>query len=243
MKKFKMTRNLEVAFGFSLMLIMTSCSKSSMDVKVENELQSTVKSKSLEVPNVRSIEEMKANGELWNLFMLKENENLENINLNNAKFYKVTFDRFENLVGLQIILESESDTSKDLFFVIDKQTQTHLTILREKIGFKHENKGFIVFKSTSGNIMHENYFENNKIVKNKIIRNIESNINKSLVASIDGLATLKWSCTQTQFDNYYKEAKKRCEDDTLCDFVCSFNPCAISYLAYAVGACTGIIEN
>jgi len=53
---------------------------------------------------------------------------------------------------------------------------------------------------------------------------------------------MELNCTKAQFDNFYKEAKKACEEDTFCDFACSFNPCAISYLAFAVGKCTGLIQ-
>ena len=57
------------------------------------------------------------------------------------------------------------------------------------------------------------------------------------------MPTLNWTCTQKQFDAYYQQAKKECSDDTLCDFVCTFNPCAISYLAFAVIKCTSINQN
>ena len=245
MKRFKNFNVFDLVFGFSLLFIATSCSKSSIEPNNGKDMLLTTKSKSFEVPNIKSIESIPRNGDLWDLFISKEGNNISNSKIDKAKVYRITFEGLESLVGLHIELASKGDTSKDLFFVIDLVTKTHLTLLRDKVGFIDDNKGLIIFRTNTGRVMHENYFENNKIVKKNLIdirKKTNSNI-KSLVASLDGIEAIKWSCTQTQFDNYYKEAKKRCEDDTLCDVVCSFNPCAIAYLAYAVGACTGVIEN
>jgi hypothetical protein len=245
MKRFKNFNVFDLVFGFSLLFIVTSCSKSSIGPNNGKDMLLTTKSKSFEVPNIKSIESIPRTGDLWDLFISKEGNNISNSEIDKAKVYRITFEGLESLVGLHIELASKGDTSKDLFFVIDLVTKTHLTLLRDKVGFIDDNKGLIIFRTNTGRVMHENYFENNKIVKKNLIdirKKTNSNI-KSLVASLDGIEAIKWSCTQTQFDNYYKEAKKRCEDDTLCDVVCSFNPCAIAYLAYAVGACTGVIEN
>ena len=245
MKKFKNFNVFDLVFGFSLLFIVTSCSKSSVESNNGKDMLLTIKSKSFEVPNIKSFESIPRTGDLWDLFISKEGNNITNSEIDKAKVYRVTFKGLESLVGLHIELASKGDTSKDLFFVIDLVTKTHLTLRRDKVGFIGDNNGLIVFRTNTGRIMHENYFENNKIVKNNLIdirKTPKSNI-KSFVASLDGIGAIKWSCTQTHFDNYYKEAKKRCEDDTLCDVVCSFNPCAIAYLAYAVGACTGVIEN
>jgi hypothetical protein len=245
MKRFKNFNVFDLVFGLSLLFIVTSCSKSSIEPNNGKDMLLTTKSKSFEVPNIKSIESIPRTGDLWDLFISKEGNNISNSEMDKAKVYRITFEGLESLVGLHIELASKGDTSKDLFFVIDLVTKTHLTLLRDKVGFIDDNKGLIIFRTNTGRVMHENYFENNKIVKKNLIdirKKTNSNI-KSLVASLDGIEAIKWSCTQTQFDNYYKEAKKRCEDDTLCDVVCSFNPCAIAYLAYAVGACTGVIEN
>lgn len=245
MKRFKNFNVFNLVLGFSLLIIVTSCSKSSIESNNEKDMLLTIRSKSFEVPKIKAIKNIPRTGDLWDLFISKEGGNITNSEIDKAKVYRVTFEGLKRIVGLHIELASKGDTSKDLFFVIDLTSSTHLTLRRDKVGFIGNNNGLVVFKTNTGRVMHENYFENNKIVKNNLIKigEIPNRNIKPLVASLDGVEAIKWSCTQTQFDNYYKEAKKRCEDDTLCDVVCSFNPCAIAYLAYAVGSCTGIIEN
>jgi hypothetical protein len=45
------------------------------------------------------------------------------------------------------------------------------------------------------------------------------------------------NCTRAQFNAAYQQAKFNCESDFVCDLACSFNPCAISYIASAMIHC------
>lgn len=53
---------------------------------------------------------------------------------------------------------------------------------------------------------------------------------------------LEWDCTKAEFNAFYQAAKKECEANWICDVACSVNPCFISYLAFAVGKCSGLIK-
>ena len=72
----------------------------------------------------------------------------------------------------------------------------------------------------------------------KVIEHIDielSNLDKAINTILFERETFK------NFNNY-QEAKNKCSDDWLCDFACTFNPCAISYVAYAVGRCSGVFK-
>jgi hypothetical protein len=64
---------------------------------------------------------------------------------------------------------------------------------------------------------------------------INNNIGKN--AKIEANLGCTWTCTKSEFNAAYQKAKKECEDDWLCDFACTFTPCAAAYLAEAVRQC------
>lgn len=241
----KMIKMLTWSLLYSILqlLFLSGCSKSPLGTNSEQKV-SLVRSKSSLVPNILSIEKMDNKGELWDLLVLKEFDMMKGLNVDHATIYKVKFDKFSDLLGIQIEFENKGDTTKDLFFVVDQVSKTHLSVMREKAGFENNSNGSLIFKDAGGAILDASFFENNRLI-NKDILNIDNPMNEkiSLIAPAPANKNnMGWSCSQKQLNNYYKAAKKSCEEDVLCDVVCSFNPCAISYLAYAVGKCSGLIQ-
>lgn len=160
----------------------------------------------------------------------------------NAIFYKIKFKGLTALLGIHIVLQHTDSLSKDLFYVVDLNTKTDLAVVREKIGFNKTNYGQIIFKEPNGREYANNYFYNQKIITDSV-SNLENSQNSIGLTSQKNIkSNLAWSCTSAQFNSYYQEAKNTCENDLLCDFACNFNPCAISYVAYAVGRCSGAIK-
>jgi len=164
------------------------------------------------------------------------------LSLENAIFYKIKFKGLTALAGIHIVLQHTDSLNKDLFYVVDLNTKTDLAVVREKIGFNKTNNGRIIFKEPNGREYANDYFNNQKIINDPMI-NIENSLNNFNLTNQKNIkSNLAWRCTSTQFNSYYQEAKNTCENDWLCDFACNFNPCAISYVAYAVGRCSGAIK-
>ena len=164
------------------------------------------------------------------------------LNLENAIFYKIKFKGLSSLNGIHIVLDGADSTTKDLFYVIDLKTKTDLSVIREKIGFNKNSNGRIIFKEPNGREYANDYFNNQKIIADPMA-NLESSLNNFNLSTPKNIkSNLAWRCTSEQFSSYYQAARNICEKDWLCDFACNFNPCAISYVAYAVGRCSGAIK-
>ncbi|MSQ38484.1 MAG: hypothetical protein EXR19_02825 [Chitinophagaceae bacterium] len=175
--------------------------------------------------------------------LLASSELIESkINFKNAIFYKIKFKGFSSLSGLHIVFDGTDSTSKDLFYVVDLVTKTDLSVIREKIGFKGNNKGRVIFKEPNGREFANDYFDNQKIISDPMA-SIENSRNSFVLVNKKNIkSNAVWKCTKAQFNAYYQEAKNTCSNDWLCDFACTFNPCAISYAAFAVGKCSGLIQ-
>jgi hypothetical protein len=164
------------------------------------------------------------------------------INFKNAVFYKIKFKGFSSLSGLHIVLAGNDSSTKDLFYVVDLVTKTDLSVIREKIGFKGNNKGRVIFKEPNGSEFANDYFDNQKIISDPMASIENSRNSFVLINKKNIISNAVWKCSKAQFNAYYQEAKNSCSNDWLCDFGCTFNPCAISYAAFAVGKCSGLIQ-
>jgi hypothetical protein len=96
-------------------------------------------------------------------------------------------------------------------------------------------------KNLDGSLLFNDQYVNGKSVKSANLSLGKNDIINSFSSSLKG-SDIVWSCTKEQFTEFYTQAKMRCESDLFCDIACSFNPCFIAYLAFAVGRCTELIK-
>lgn len=203
-----------------------------------------VKSIHPEIPEVSSTVMVPRENDLVKNFINENSAQLRDLDLENATYYFVRFKNLPSLIGLQININDEGATIRDIFSVTDLVSKNELTVIREKIGFNDSgnNTGRVLFKSINGIEFSNDSIRNQAIVNpvTKLIMN--QKINKDASYEFSVKSNKLWNCTEAQFSEYYQAAKKTCNDDFLCDLACSINPCAISYVAYAVGRCSGIIN-
>ena len=207
-------------------------SEANLEVKSLNKLLPEVETTTMVSIQDNQVKELLASSELIE----------SKINFKNAIFYKIKFKGFSSLSGLHIVFDVTDSTSKDLFYVVDLVTKTDLSVIREKIGFKGNNKGRVIFKEPNGREFANDYFDNQKVISDPMA-SIENSRNSFVLVNKKNIkSNALWKCTKAQFNAYYQEAKNTCSNDWLCDFACTFNPCAISYAAFAVGKCSGLIQ-
>lgn len=207
-------------------------SEANLEVKSLNKLLPEVETTTIVSIQDNQVKELLASSELIE----------SKINFKNAIFYKIKFKGFSSLSGLHIVFDVTDSTSKDLFYVVDLVTKTDLSVIREKIGFKGNNKGRVIFKEPNGREFANDYFDNQKVISDPMA-SIENSRNSFVLVNKKNIkSNALWKCTKAQFNAYYQEAKNTCSNDWLCDFACTFNPCAISYAAFAVGKCSGLIQ-
>jgi len=207
-------------------------SEANLEVKSLNKLFPEVETTTIVSIQDNQVKELLASSELIE----------SKINFKNAIFYKIKFKGFSSLSGLHIVFDVTDSTSKDLFYVVDLVTKTDLSVIREKIGFKGNNKGRVIFKEPNGREFANDYFDNQKVISDPMA-SIENSRNSFVLVNKKNIkSNAIWKCTKAQFNAYYQEAKNTCSNDWLCDFACTFNPCAISYAAFAVGKCSGLIQ-
>ena len=207
-------------------------SEANLEVKSLNKLLPEVETTTIVSIQDNQVKELLASSELIE----------SKINFKNAICYKIKFKGFSSLSGLHIVFDVTDSTSKDLFYVVDLVTKTDLSVIREKIGFKGNNKGRVIFKEPNGREFANDYFDNQKVISDPMA-SIENSRNSFVLVNKKNIkSNALWKCTKAQFNAYYQEAKNTCSNDWLCDFACTFNPCAISYAAFAVGKCSGLIQ-
>lgn len=224
-------------------ILAFSCSK---EEKVHQPplTSNNVKSVHPEVPEVSSTIMVPRENDLVKNFIKENSAQLQNVDLENATYYFIKFKNLPSLVGLQIHIKDEGATIRDIFSVTDLASKNELAVIREKIGFNDSgnNTGRVLFKSINGMEFSNDSIRNQTIVNPVTKLIINQNINKDSSYAFSVKSNKLWNCTEAQFSEYYQSAKKTCNDDFLCDLACSINPCAISYVAYAVGRCSGIIN-
>ena len=236
MKNLHFTKNLFVLL--LLFMLSTSCEKSTP--KEPDSMNQFENVKSLkEVPEIENM----VLSNFKNKDVIDLIEKLKSTKLNqpitSKSIYKVTFKDLPTLKGFYIKGEETGEVIEDIFYVFETGSKLNLFITREKTGFanKNNNKGYISIRDINNNLLSNDYIEENRYVLNVDLTKNTFSDNSNYKASF-----IKWDCTREKFNKFYQEAKKDCEADWLCDAACSVNPCFISYLAYAVGKCSGLIE-
>ena len=153
--------------------------------------------------------------------------------------FKISFKNLPTLKGFYLKGVESGEIIEDIFYVFESESKLNLFISREKTGFtkNNNNNGYISIKDINNNLLSNDYVEENRYVLNANLTKITLSNNSNIKPSF-----IEWSCTKEKFNKFYQEAKKECEADWICDVACSINPCFISYLAYAVGKCSGLIE-
>ncbi len=222
----------------------TSCQKSinlNEDLFVDRQLKSIHS----EVPEIENYTSISTDHSLVKSFLSSESIPDSLIDFTKTILYGFKFKGYKNLIGLQIKFINAGLFEKDIFFVIDTLSQTHLSLIREKSDFQKGNDypATVKFSSLNGRLVTNDSFIGETIVSSPKIyfNNGLQFTDPNTILSIK--SNRGWLCTEEQFNAFYQEAKKKCSDDWLCDFACTFNPCAISYIAYAVVKCTGIKPN
>jgi hypothetical protein len=221
-----------------LFVLFTSCEKSSLDLT--NSLKQLENVKSLkQVPEVENM--VLSNYKDKDVIELMEKLELSKLNqrITSKSIYKVAFKGFPTLKGLYIKGEETGQVIEDIFYVFETGSKLNLFITREKTGFanKNNNNGYISIRDINNDLLFNDYVEQNRYVMNlNLTKNIFSDNSNSKITFRE------WDCTREKFNKFYQEAKKECEADWICDVACSVNPCFISYLAYAVGKCSGLID-
>ena len=224
-------------------ILAFSCNKEEK-VHLHPLTSNNVKSVHPEVPEVSSTIMVPREYDLVKNFIKENSAQLQNVDLENASYYFVRFKNLPSLVGLQIHIKDEGATIRDIFSVTDLVSKNLLTVIRDKIGFndRGNNTGRVLFKSINGMEFSNDSIRNQTIVNPVTKLVINQKINKDSSYAFSVKSNKLWNCTEAQFSEYYQAAKKTCNDDFLCDLACTINPCAISYIAYAVGRCSGIIN-
>jgi hypothetical protein len=223
------------------MFLMQACQKDHLKPTNSNE-DYGAKSMNKEIPIVESSELVDTNDNQVKSFLNSEAILNGGFNFKNALFFKIKFKGLDTYSGIHIKFSDIDSTSIDLFHVEESGKNTQLTVIREKVGFKSQNIGRIIFKDINGKEYSNDYFDHQKIIQSKsvLFKKQPVYLDSSLQYRLKSNVT--WSCTSAQFNSYYQEAKNNCAEDWLCDFACTFNPCAISYVAYAVGRCSGVFK-
>ncbi len=243
MKKIMKSRVTKMTF-ILITFLSISCQK---EISIKEELLDSRQLKSIHsvVPEIGSYTPITKRDELVGLFLMSESILETQIDFSQVKLFKVKFKGYRTLVGLQIKYIDIQYEEKDIFFVMDTSSGTHFSVIREKIGFDNgnNNPGIVKFSSLSGRLItNDSFMGESSVLIPRMKINYGLNItNPNSMLSIK--SNRAWLCTEEQFNAFYQEAKKKCSDDWLCDFACTFNPCAISYVAYAVIKCTGITTN
>jgi hypothetical protein len=226
---------------FSFLFILNACKKEHEVSNLPGENLS-ISSLDKKIPVVESTKMVTADDPQVQELLQSNNISETGLILENAIFYKIKFKGLSSLNGIHIVLDGADSTTKDLFYVIDLKTKTDLSVIREKIGFNKNSYGRIIFKEPNGREYANDYFNNQRIIADPMA-NLENSQSNLVITNQKNLkSNLAWSCTSAQFSSYYQAARNICEKDWLCDFACNFNPCAISYVAYAVGRCSGAIK-
>ena len=134
-----------------------------------------------------------------------------------------------------ITMEADKGIQRDIFITTKKYDQELFIVpfIRlhnvTSLGTNSIYLGKVKWFAADGTKLNEMTIKDNK-VSNFSIKDINSKTARA--------QECKWLCTYQQFNAAYMNAKNECEKDWLCDFACSFNPCAVSYTISAVRYCS-----
>jgi hypothetical protein len=227
-----MKSNISFLFTFYLfVLFQISCKKDQLEIIDLNPKTNFINSKLLNVPQIKSIEDITYKDSIVELFLTRNREKINIETLKKAHFSKVLFLNKREITGLVIHYFKDTHYEKEILFVINYKSNISFEIIREIYTDKlNPNISSIQFKEINGNLITNDQLEFGRVIKNKSISNNDFLIKSSMVPI--------WHCTAAMFNMIYQEAKKKCEENAICDFACSFSNCSISYLAYAIDKCT-----
>jgi hypothetical protein len=235
-------KNLHFTKGlFSLLLLFvlsTSCEKSTPEEPVSLKQFENVKSLQ-QVPEVENMVLTNFNDKDVIDLIEKLKPTKLNESITSRSIYKVSFKNLPTLKGFYIKGEETGQVIEDIFYVFETGSKINLFINREKTGFTNKNNknGYISIRDINNDLLFNDYVEQNRYVMNLNLTNNVFSTNSN-----SKITFREWDCTRERFNKFYQEAKRECESDWVCDVACSVNPCFISYLAFAVGKCSGLIE-
>jgi len=225
------------------LLILFGCTKNDPIPQNENLVEIRLQSKFAQLPIIETIESVNKDDVLVSQFILSEQHDYAKYSYDNAVYQKIKFKSLENLEGLLISLNNPNllNSKSEIFFVRDKINNSYLTIMREKsTNFIKDTLG-LKLKNLDGSLLFNDQYLNGRYVKSTYLSLNKNEVINLFPSSVKG-ANIVWSCTKEKFTEFYTQAKMRCESDLFCDIACSFNPCFIAYLAFAVGRCTELIK-
>lgn len=154
---------------------------------------------------------------------------------------KVVFDDYPFLKGY-VIKFGQKVNGYDVSILITHNTQTgeDLSLIRKTKGTVDENNKltgeYVLAEMNGTEILHNTYVAG---VRTNEINNLDNWVENPSVWPCARPANDSYfgHCTRAQFNAAYQHAKSECEADWQCDFLCSFHPCAVSYLASAMIDC------
>ena len=230
-------------FMMLFVLILFGCTKNDPIPRNENLVEIRSQSKFAQLPIIETIESVNKDDVLVSQFKLSEQHDYAKYSYDNAFYQKIKFKSLENLEGLLITLShtNQLNSKSEIFFVRDKINNSYLSIMREKNTIFIKDTLRLKLKNLNGSILFNDQYLNGKLIKSANLSLSKNDIINSFSSSIKG-SEIVWSCTKEQFTEFYAQAKMRCESDLFCDIACSFHPCFIAYVAFAVGRCTETIK-
>lgn len=230
-------------FMMLFVLILFGCTKNDPIPRNENLVEIRSQSKFAQLPIIEMIESVNKDDVLVSQFKFSEEHDYGKYSYDNAVYQKVKFKNLGNLEGLLITLShtNQLNSKSEIFFVRDKINNSYLSIMREKNTIFIKDTLRLKLKNLNGSILFNDQYLNGKLIKSANSSLSKNDIINSFSSSIKG-SEIVWSCTKEQFTEFYAQAKMRCESDLFCDIACSFHPCFIAYVAFAVGRCTETIK-
>lgn len=226
-------------FVMLFVLILFGCTKNDPIPQNENLVEIRSQSKFAQLPIIKTIESVNKDDVLVSQFKLSEQHDYAKYSYDNAFYQKIKFKSLENLEGLLITLShtNQLNSKSEIFFVRDKINNSYLTIMREKNNNFIKDTLGLKLKNLNGSLLFNDQYLNGKSIKSTNLSLGKKDIINSFSSSIKG-SDIVWSCTRAQFNEFYMQAKLKCENEFFCDVLCSLEPCFIVYLAYAVDKCT-----
>ena len=230
-------------FMMLFVLILFGCTKNDPIPQNDNLVEIRSQSKFAQLPIIETIESVNKDDVLVSQFKFSEQHDYAKYSYDNAFYQKIKFKSLENLEGLLITLShtNQLNSKSEIFFVRDKINNSYLSIMREKNTIFIKDTLRLKLKNLNGSILFNDQYLNGKLIKSANLSLSKNDIINSFSSSIKG-SEIVWSCTKEQFTEFYAQAKMRCESDLFCDIACSFHPCFIAYVAFAVGRCTETIK-
>lgn len=231
MKRLKFPLSIATSVAF-LLFILSGCSKN------EPEILSVDKSEKVSIKEIKQVDDKFANFES---FLKSESFQILKTNIGDFKIESIQAVSFydESISGFIIIINDAKGYKRDLMTVYEAaEPNKFTTLLRENNVDELNGKinGKVIWYDATYSKLNEMHVVANKISNFKVYTSDKSLSHKNArFASIKG--GCKWHCNNDEFNREYQRAKDECESNWQCDFACSFNVCAISYLAVAIRRC------